>query len=284
MPSNNKDTPDLPFFIYQFYRKQFTLTRSRQKCSNEKYIYYLSHLIADYLQKCRSNQSGYTKLFINKIFPLKTNPSDYKNRIITFNYDLIIDRPLIDRGLSKRKIYFDRIVRKQSDGIKRSSSEKFMHPLMLKLHGSTNWRCTRDYFEQIIGATVDPKIRIPIWSNDTNCPSPEEDESPLIIPPVPNKPITRSSLFKMLWTTALEYLFEAKRIVIVGYSCPDTDVLGQALFTQFSNRSVEDIIICDPNSSIFSKYYELMKGRVKANVRWRYYHSFYDFIDYELSL
>jgi len=30
LPSNIKDTPDLPFFIYQFYRKKFTLTCLRK--------------------------------------------------------------------------------------------------------------------------------------------------------------------------------------------------------------------------------------------------------------
>lgn len=257
--------------------------RLRRRCSNEEYIYYLSHLIADYLLKCKSNTSGDTKQFVNRIFPLRMDPSMYQNRIITFNYDLIIDRPLLDRGISKRKIYFDRIVRKQSDNIKRSTSERFTHPLILKLHGSLNWRCSREYFEQIINAEVNPNTKIPIWSNDTKCPSPDEDESPLIIPPVPNKPITKASLFRMLWTTALEYLYEAKNIVIVGYSCPDTDVLAQALFTQFRNKEVENIIVCDTDPTVFSKYHELIKGRVNANARWQYFYSFRDYIKYELT-
>ena len=206
--------------------------KSRKKCPNEEYLYHLSHLIAYYLRQCRSNRSGNTRRFVNKVFPPNEQVANFRNRIITFNYDMIIDRPLIKRGISKRKLYFDRIVGSQAAGIRRRKADIFKFPLLLKLHGSLNWRCSRDYFENIIKASVDPEERIPIWSNDatdTKCPSPTDDESPLIIPPIPNKPITRASIFKMLWTTSLEYLTEAKRIIIVGYSCPETDVLAQSM-------------------------------------------------------
>jgi hypothetical protein len=252
--------------------------KSRRKCTNEIYLNNLSHLIADYLFKCRSNSSGNTKQFINRVFPLRIPVEQYKNRIITFNYDLIVDRPLIERGLSKRKLYFDRIVSKEADGIRRSSSEIFQHPLILKLHGSINWRCSREYFDQIITGSVDPTVRIPIWTNDTKCPSPDDHESPLIIPPVPNKPITKASIFKMLWTTAFEYLHKAKRIVIIGYSCPSTDVLAQSMFTQFRNKKVKEIFIADPDSEALPKFHELMRRAVGKKARWQYYSGFDDYL------
>lgn len=257
--------------------------KSRRKCTNEVYLNNLSHLIADYLMKCRSNSSGGTKRFVNRVFPVGEPPERYKNRIITFNYDLIVDRPLIERGLSKRKLYFDRIVSKEDDGIRRSSSAKFLHPLVLKLHGSLNWRCSRGYFDQIISGNVDPNVRIPIWMNETKCPSPDDDKSPLIIPPVPNKPITTASIFKMLWTTALEYLHEAKRIVIVGYSCPSTDVLAQAMFTQFRNKKIREIVVADPDSQALPKFHDLMKGAVSKKVRWQPYWGFEDYLEREMS-
>lgn len=252
--------------------------KSRRKCSNEDYLHNLSHLIADYLLKCRSNSSGATREFINHVFPLGHPLDGYRNRIITFNYDLIIDRPLIDRGLSKRKIYFDRIVSQPSKGTRRASDQQFPNPLVLKLHGSLNWRCAREYFDQIINGAVDPENRIPIWTNDTECPSPADGESPLIIPPVPNKPITKASIFKMLWTRGLEYLHEAEKIVVVGYSCPATDVLAQSMFTQFHNKKATDITIVDPSSESLSRYHRLMRGRLRRDVRWHYFYSFEDYI------
>ncbi|MCO6413220.1 MAG: hypothetical protein J5I92_10785 [Thiogranum sp.] len=253
--------------------------KSRRKCTNEDYLNQLTHLVADHLLKCKSNSSGHTKQFVGDIFPSGQSVDQYKNRIITFNYDLIIDRPLLERGISKRKIYFDRIVSKKSDGTKRARTEKFLHPLILKLHGSLNWRCDREYFDQIINGSVNPDLRIPIWSNDSKCPGPNDDESPLIIPPVPNKPITKASIFRMLWTTALEYLHEAKKIVIVGYSCPATDVLAQSMFTQFRNMDVDEIVIVDTDSGAFSRYHDLIQGRVRKSVRWRYCAGFSEFIE-----
>jgi hypothetical protein len=257
--------------------------KSRRKCSNEDYLHHLSHLIADYLLKCRSNASGQTRKFVKAVFPPGQAVDDYRNRIITFNYDLIVDRPLLDRKISKRKIYFDRLVASRHDGTKRSGDEKFLHPLLLKLHGSLNWRCEREYFNQITNGSVDPALRIPIWSNDTKCPSPDDDESPLIIPPVPNKPITKASIFRMLWTSALEYLHEAKRIVIVGYSCPATDVLAQSMFTQFRNMDVEEIVIVDPASDSLSRYHQLMTGRVRKTIGWQYFGGFREYIEKSIS-
>lgn len=257
--------------------------KSRRKCTNEEYLNHLTHLIADYLIKCRSNQSGDTKKFTNWVFPPGHKPESYKNRIITFNYDLIVDRPLLERGISKKKLYFDRIVSSVEDGIRRTSDEKFLHPLLLKLHGSVNWRCERRYFNQIVTGIVDEADRIPICTVDSKCSSPSEDESLLIIPPVPNKPITRASIFRVLWTTAMEYLHEAKRIVIVGYSCPKTDALARSVFTQFRNMNVTDIFIADPSSDALSKYHGLFAGRVKKSVRWVYYGGFHEYIENEIS-
>ena len=256
--------------------------KSRKKCSNEDYLNHLSHLVADHLLKCRSNSSGDTKKFISKIFPVGQKPEGFKNRLITFNYDLIVDRPLIERGLSKKKLYFDRLVPTRADGIRRKTDEKFLHPLLLKLHGSVNWRCDREYFNQIVSGTVDSTERIPIWYADGACPTPSDDESLLIIPPVPNKPITRASIFRMLWTTALEYLHEARKIVIVGYSCPQTDVLAQSVFSQFRNMNVTDVYIADPSSTTLARYHKLFEGRVKQSVRWHYYSGFHEYIENEL--
>jgi hypothetical protein len=134
-----------------------------------------------------------------------------------------------------------------------------------------------------VNGIVDPETRIPIWSNDTKCPSPNDNESPLIIPPVPNKPITKASIFKMLWTTAMEYLHEAKKIVIAGYSCPQTDSLARSMFTQFRNMEVTDIFVVDPSSDAVSKYHSLFSGRVKKNVKWHYFNGFHEYIENGLS-
>lgn len=255
--------------------------KARRKIPNSKYLNLLSHLITDYLLRCRSNRSGNTKKFVDFVFPEKTSYKDLNNRIITFNYDLIVDRVLLERGWSKQRIYFDRIKKNEVDGYRRTSGE-FPDPLLLKLHGSLNWRCSQENFESIINGTCKPESKINIWTEDTKSAKLNDGHSPLIIPPIPNKPITNSRIFSHLWTKAFEYLHEAKRIVIVGYSCPVTDVMARSMFTQFRNMNVKEIYVVDPGADVLSSYVKLMHGRVSRSVRWRYCVGFSEYIENEI--
>jgi hypothetical protein len=258
-------------------------TRIRDKCSNQEYLNHLSHLIAEYLVRCKANSSGEARKLINWIFPRGTVPEDYRNRVVTFNYDTILERPLLERGISKKKIYFDRIVAKKSDGTRRAADEQFVHPLILKLHGSINWRCSRDYFDEITSGQIDSSEKIVVWTDDANSAGPDDDESPLIIPPIPNKPITASSLFRFLWTTAYEYMHQAKQIVIVGYSCPPTDTLARTMFSQFKSPNLEEIFVVDPNAIALKNYRDMFEPRTAARAKWRYYPDISAYIEAEID-
>lgn len=253
--------------------------RTRDMEDNPIYLNHLSHLIADYLISCKSNTSGDTKKFINNIFPHGTDLNSYKNRVITFNYDTLLERPLIERGISKKKIYFDRIVSSQADGLRRNADEIFPNPLILKLHGSANWRCSQNDFESIVSGIGAQKGKIIIWSDDGACPNTADEISPLIIPPIPNKPITKASIFAHLWTTAYEYIHEAKELVIVGYSCPPTDTLARTMFTHFNPSNIEKITIIDPNANTLGRYREMIPQLNSRKARWQYFSDFHDYID-----
>lgn len=259
-------------------------TRVGGKCSNEDYLNHLSHLITAYLSKCKANSSGNAKTLINKIFPPKTDPKTYRNRIITFNYDIVLERPLIERGLSRKRLYFDRIALKKEQGTRRASHERFLHPLILKLHGSINWKCERQYFDQLITGKVSPNEKITIWSDEGKLPRPEDDVSPLIIPPIPNKPITQARLFNLLWTLAFEYIHEAKRIVIVGYSCPPTDSLAQTLFGQFSSKKLEEVLVVDPDAGLLKRYREMFDPATASRAKWGYFNDIAEYIESDPDL
>jgi hypothetical protein len=256
--------------------------RTRNQESNEDFLNNFSHLIADYLAGCHANNSKRDRTFVNKVFPPTNSIESYNNRIITFNYDTVIDRPLLER-FSARKLYFDRLVDNAKNGFKRAATQKFSEPLLLKLHGSINWRCERSYFDDIVLGKVNPSVKIPIWISDGRCPSPADKESPLIIPPVPEKPITSASIFSFLWTLAYEYLHEAKRIVLVGYSCPSTDTLAKAMFCHFKAKRAEEVVIVDPNPEVITHYREMLKPGLSSTTRWTYFDDFATFIDNENS-
>lgn len=257
---------------------------TKNKASNQDYLNNLSHLIADFLKQCKSNVSGRTRKFVDFVFPKGIDPAEYINRIVTFNYDTLIERPLIERGISKKKIYFDRIATAKGDGIRRNNNEKFLHPLVLKLHGSINWRCNRSYFDSIITGTVGGAIgREEIWVDDIGCPKPADYDSPLIIPPIPNKPITAASIFQHLWTLAYEYLHESEELIIVGYSCPPTDTLARTMFTHFSAKNLKKITIVDPDAAALSRYRELVPEKIASQAKWAYYSNFSEYIDGEIN-
>lgn len=257
--------------------------KARGKAQNSAYINTLSHLIADFLLGCKSNSSGNTKRFTNWLFPPGTEVKDYKNRVITFNYDTLIERPLLERGVSKKKIYFDRLANRYEDGLRRNADEKFLHPLVLKLHGSVNWRCAQSDFEKMIVGEAAPDERFHIWSEDHNSPDPKDSFSPLIVPPIPNKPITAVSIFLHLWTTAYEYLHEAEELVIVGYSCPPTDTLARTMFTHFEAANLAKVTIVDPDALALARYRDLMPPKVARTAKWSYFSDFNEYIDHEVT-
>ncbi|MFM1977516.1 MAG: hypothetical protein RLZZ151_31 [Pseudomonadota bacterium] len=257
--------------------------KTRGKVNNPVYVNHLTHLITDYLLTCKSNNSGATKKFIDETFPKHTEAKDYRNRIITFNYDTIIERPLLERNLSKKKIYFDRISSKPNTSRRRNADEVFPHPLILKLHGSANWRCTKADFESIISGEIGSETKIDIWTDDKPCPNPNDEISPLIIPPIPNKPITGAKIFLDLWTTAYEYLHEAKEVIIIGYSCPTTDTLARTMFTHFEPNKLKRIVIADPDTNALSRYRSLMIPKVASSAKWEYFSNFSEFIQHEFK-
>ncbi len=258
--------------------------KTRNKSVNSEYLNHLSHLITITLNKCKVNRRKLNEKFIDNVFPKSTAVKEQKNRIITFNYDSILDNYLLTRaGYNPRNIYFDRLVNNESDGCRRTAVQKFEHPFILKLHGSINWNVKTDYFSLLIEEpeNIDKNIKEPVWCNQGSVPSPKDKISPLIIPPLPNKPITKIGIFKYLWMTAYEYLHHAKEIIIVGYSCPQTDGIAHAMFSHFSNNNVERIVVVDPDANMLSKYRGIFKNKTSVGVRWQYYATFEEYIESE---
>ena len=150
--------------------------RRRLRISNTEYLNDLAHIITFVLQKCSDSNDDIYRRFASKVFP-QTTPIDRedKSRIITFNYDDLLDNHLLKR-FSHERVYFDRL-KSERDGSNRRT-QRLPDPLLLKLHGSINWRCTRDEFDKIINhsALDDDRYWIDdIWFSNKSCPSPDDD-------------------------------------------------------------------------------------------------------------
>ncbi len=272
------------------------------KLKSNEFIEKITHLMTFELDRVKIRDSKIVEKFINKYFH-QTSVEECPNRIITFNYDTLIDKYLIDRFKSINKIYFDSIAPNRQST---RNKEKFSHPLMLKLHGSINWKCQTEEYLKIfknVNSTIIPinstqienKVQNKrkktktyntigcqyiekIWL-DKKVDAPGNDTSPLIIPPIENKPITNVAIFRYLWSYAFEYLHECKELVIIGYSLPDSDTLANSLFSQFDNEKLKKITIVDPSTETVLKWVKLFERMKKKKFIIEYYTDFCSYID-----
>jgi len=180
--------------------------------------------------------------------------------IITFNYDLVLERSLlqvlINKYYSNRnrppfnsitiKYYYD-LIRDINFNIKYAQyhtnetfgtepgtilektdnvNEKNLIIEILKLHGSINFPTKKEEHDNFnIASSI---------------------ENPFILPPIYNKNYQQYG--NKIWKSALERLREAKNIVIIGYSLPQTDIYIQYFFKAAlgPNLNLNNIFVFDP--------------------------------------
>ncbi len=209
----------------------------------------------------RRHEGGqYHRRFWNALVPIIKNSGIIP--IITFNYDLSFERALfmnlvgtvynsaqqfgynqvrIDYGFSNRQCpcfsvkntrwntadYFDRteegisLTPVSKDNL--SYSETILTIELLKLHGSINF-------------PSNAKTSIVPFNPVTN---------PLILPPIFSK---TTSPVASVWARALSRLRSARRVIIIGYSMPQTDVY-MSYFLKSAlgpNERLERVIVIDP--------------------------------------
>jgi len=158
----------------------------------------------------------------------KIGDRDYQfnldDSIITFNYDLILDQ----------------IFLKQNIGVNyclESNSKKGIK--FLKLHGSANWLyCPKCKKVNIYKRGYLHKIK--------KCDNCKHDLEPLIVPPTWNKDSYNEKL-NLIWEEAVNEIKQARRIFILGYSMPPTDMYFEFLMSLGlkNNSLIEKVYVVD---------------------------------------
>jgi len=169
--------------------------------------------------------------------------------IISFNYDLVPERA-IKSVAKRRKVPFGTwMYGLGSDGSKHDL------PLMLKLHGSSNWRMSKARDSNPIS------VRTKSWD--------DLDESPgyrghrgvgthfPIFLPFWDKRIEEEPWLS-LWQTAFRRLRSAESLLVWGYSLPLTDLKSRILFEIGMGDRAINLCVVDPDPESRRRWRELL--------------------------
>lgn len=139
--------------------------------------------------------------------------------------------------------------------------------LLLKLHGSLNWRTklgsTSPFSPDDIVHHED-WFKVPDYSGISKSDlDPYLNKGAFFIPPVLDKSImTKESVLRLIWSLAFKKLSEANTVVFMGYSLPVTDIAVRFLFRESLNRKNKPEVIVvnigDDQESKKKPYFEVL--------------------------
>lgn len=196
--------------------------------------------------------------------------------IITFNYDLILERVLESINIHNHGGTFNFPGCYRLDKISKALSVRTMprfHKLdylhngvaLLKLHGSLNWQSTHTSNKPTPRALLNTNRELHVL----NSPDIAKDLSwtrksrkvymkPIIVPPISGKRGMMQIDVQLLWSKAGKALQNADRVVIAGYSCPPLDLESRILISENMRRnSAKRVYVVDPDHLAAGKFLEL---------------------------
>lgn len=215
--------------------------------------------------------------------------------IITFNYDLLLDKALaeaslaIDYAAHPMHIASGKLI--EVDPVFKSKKHKPENAVCyLKLHGSANWAiCAKCASFHILPPHTEELLQIPnvdAMHKDSHiknvltmkCPKCHSLRAlyPLIVPPTWNK-FQYQQLIGGVWEKALEEIREAHRIIVIGYSLPPTDTFFRYLLTLGCCTPFEpEIIIINPDEETAKPKYEKFIDQYYRAYNFKFHKIYFD--------
>jgi hypothetical protein len=140
---------------------------------------------------------------------------------------------------------------------------------LLKLHGSLNWATRRSTADPTID-TIFPRQKKDVYvQNARHIQTGTQRMStgpgsgrrswylwPLIVPPIYEKErIIGIDVIRDIWNQAATALREAQRVVVLGYSAPESDVLARQLLRRSYARNADlfEIVVVNPDMMVAAK-------------------------------
>ena len=199
-------------------------------------------------------------------------PSD---RIISFNYDCVLDYALRDKGDGKWNARYGyalplgRGAGNLLDGHEHWSAanppDKDKTIQLYKLHGSLHFVCS------LKSQKVKSKLKQRPYTRQRGKPD------FTIIPPEWNKSYDEG-VFAKLWTEAATALHGATQLVLIGYSLPPSDLPANALFrTALRKKKLKGLIIVNPDREARKRIRTVLQLAMNQDSRVLSFNSLRDF-------
>ncbi|QQR91031.1 MAG: hypothetical protein IPJ88_04680 [Myxococcales bacterium] len=152
-------------FIQNFHSRRLKGKRSADEFLND-----IAHLILCGLKSISEDHRETYKKFAKHVFP-KDKSSTWKNRVISFNYDCMFERHLLKQNIGCARIYGEDVRTNQT---KKKNPRNKNTPLVVKLHGSTNWRSNTEEFKKVIQTATETEPNESQKENQTKIDEPKK--------------------------------------------------------------------------------------------------------------
>lgn len=186
-----------------------------------------------------------------------------RDTVISLNYDLLLEQAMDQTPLLPLYDLSSEVIGEQPPG----QSGK-MRVRLLKLHGSANWAIcpacrNRIYILRCSEASVVRTSDVPVCRGCGR-----QATTRLIVPPTWNKEEYRT-LLNNVWKSAANEIAAAQRLVMIGYSMPETDKFFQYLLALSlqNNRFLDQVVVVnnqrehgDKIAKLFKRHYERNKA------------------------
>lgn len=214
-----------------------------------------------------------TKLLSNGIKPENIT-------VITFNYDLQIEKALdLISNTAKWQKYgtilnfpycynlpnYNTTRAPKSEPSFSIDSAEVPSIKLLKLHGSLNWFSKHTSPEPTPRSLLNTKRELNITPRKkplTNLRFRGKRRMytfPIVVPPVINKAAILHTDLVSVWSTAQESLLESSKVIVFGYSCPQSDYESANLISRSIRRNTKlsSFSVVDPSTAVFERFVSL---------------------------